>query len=243
MTPRDRKSSRSFLVPLRILRAGGRRFAGQSLVEFTIMLPVLLIMLSGLVEYGILLNYYLDIIDAARDAARFASDADPLEPPLSIGDAFFTLIEDETKNSLKKSSDGRIDWVETGTYHPVCGAEINGDIVVSAFSVLSDVAQCAAKGESAPCIDQWFTGGAGDARHSMCGSYFAHSGLREADLNAMLSGGGIPNSGFVIVEVYYEYKQVLGLPWIQAFAADPIVLHAYSLMPNVHVEPTPTPSS
>jgi hypothetical protein len=45
---------------------------GQSLVEFTVMLPVLLIMLSGLVEYGILLNYYLDIIDGPgmRPASR-----------------------------------------------------------------------------------------------------------------------------------------------------------------------------
>ena len=40
---------------------------GQSLVEFTIMLPVLLIMLSGLVEAGIALNVYLDLIDTTRE--------------------------------------------------------------------------------------------------------------------------------------------------------------------------------
>jgi hypothetical protein len=211
---------------------------GQSLVEFTVMLPVLLIMLSGLVEYGILLNYYLDIIDAARDAARFAADGDPL----TLGDQFFTFVRNETKHSLLKASDGRIDW-GTEADPAECGVEIKGDIVISTFSVLSDPLLCSAKGEAAPCVDKWFTGsgGGGENGNSMCSAYFSDPELKEDALNTMLSGGGIPNSGFVIVEIYYEYYQVLGLPWIRAFAPDPIVLHAYSLMPNVHVEPTPTP--
>jgi hypothetical protein len=211
---------------------------GQSLVEFTVMLPVLLIMLSGLVEYGILLNYYLDIIDAARDAARFAADGDPLAP----GDNFFTFVQNETIHSLLKASDGRIFWPESPD-DDECLDDVHGDIVVSTFSVLSDPLMCAAKGEAAPCVDKWFTGsgGGGENGNSMCGAYSSSPDLKQAELNAMLSGGGIPNAGFVIVEIYYEYKLVLGLPWIEAFAADPIVLHAYSLMPNVHVEPTPTP--
>ena len=202
------------------------------------MLPVLLIMLSGLVEYGILLNYYLDIIDAARDAARFAADGDPL----TMGDNFFTDIRNETTHSLLKASDGRIDWPKNPDATQ-CLNDVNGDIVVTTFSVVSDPVVCAAKGEAAPCVDKWFTGsgGGGEDGNSMCGAYFSDPDLKEAGINAMLSGGGIPNAGFVIVEVYYEYAQVLGLPWIRAFAADPIVLHAYSLMPNVHVEPTPTP--
>ena len=202
------------------------------------MLPVLLIMLSGLVEYGILLNYYLDIIDAARDAARFAADGDPL----TMGDNFFTVVRNETTHSLLKASDGRIDWPKNPDATQ-CLNDVNGDIVVTTFSVVSDPVVCAAKGEAAPCVDKWFTGsgGGGEDGNSMCGAYFSDPDLKEAGINAMLSGGGIPNAGFVIVEVYYEYAQVLGLPWIRAFAADPIVLHAYSLMPNVHVEPTPTP--
>ena len=202
------------------------------------MLPVLLIMLSGLVEYGILLNYYLDIIDAARDAARFAADGDPL----TLGDQFFTFVRNETKHSLLKASDGRISWPESPD-EVECLDDVDGDIVISTFSVLSDPLLCSAKGEAAPCVDKWFTGsgGGGENGNSMCSAYFSDPELKEDALNTMLSGGGIPNSGFVIVEIYYEYYQVLGLPWIRAFAPDPIVLHAYSLMPNVHVEPTPTP--
>jgi hypothetical protein len=193
------------------------------------MLPVLLIMLSGLVEYGILLNYYLDVIDASRDAARWAADASPL----TLGN-YFQLVQSEAKNSLRLASDGRIDWGDD------CDL-VKGDIVISTFSVVNDPDLCSAKGEAAPCVDKWFNPG-GEDGNSMCTAYSSSADLKEADLNALLSGGGIPNAGFVIVEIYYEYEQVLGLPWIRAFAADPIVLHAYSLMPNVSLEPTPTPS-
>ena len=54
---------------------------GQSLVEFTVLLPLLLMMISGLIEFGFMLNYYLDMIDAAREAARFAADDDPIRLP------------------------------------------------------------------------------------------------------------------------------------------------------------------
>ncbi|NOH03534.1 MAG: hypothetical protein HND47_17015 [Chloroflexi bacterium] len=49
----------------------------QSLVEFAITLPIILILLSGVVEFGFALNYYLSLLDATREAARFFSDQDP----------------------------------------------------------------------------------------------------------------------------------------------------------------------
>jgi hypothetical protein len=45
----------------------------------------------------------------------------------------------------------------------------------------------------------------------------------------------------VLIEIFYDYNMVLGLPWITAFVPDPIGLYAYSIMPNPNVEPTPTP--
>ena len=46
------------------------------------MLPVLLIMLSGVIEAGFMLNSYLDVIDAARESARFAANDDPIRADL-----------------------------------------------------------------------------------------------------------------------------------------------------------------
>ncbi|MFN2305316.1 MAG: TadE family protein [Anaerolineales bacterium] len=41
---------------------------GQSMVELALFFPVLLILLSGLIEFGFLLNEYLTLMDAARNA-------------------------------------------------------------------------------------------------------------------------------------------------------------------------------
>ncbi len=49
---------------------------GQSLVEMALTLPVMLILLSGLIEFGFMLNEYLTLQDGVRNAARFASDSD-----------------------------------------------------------------------------------------------------------------------------------------------------------------------
>src|SRR5574341_717189 len=54
-----------------------RKSRGQSLVELALLLPVLAIMLSGLIEFGFALNQFLNILDAAREGARFGADGDP----------------------------------------------------------------------------------------------------------------------------------------------------------------------
>jgi hypothetical protein len=43
---------------------------GQSLVEFAILLPLLLLLLMGILEFGIMLNSYLTINNSAREGAR-----------------------------------------------------------------------------------------------------------------------------------------------------------------------------
>jgi Flp pilus assembly protein TadG len=43
---------------------------GQSLVEFAIILPLLLLLVIGIIEFGMMLNSYLAINNAAREGAR-----------------------------------------------------------------------------------------------------------------------------------------------------------------------------
>ena len=47
-----------------------RNEKGQSLVEFAIILPFLLLLLMGILEFGIMLNSYLTIHNSAREGAR-----------------------------------------------------------------------------------------------------------------------------------------------------------------------------
>lgn len=228
------------LKHLRVWRRRGQR--GQSLVEFTILLPVILIMLSGLIEFGFLLNSYLDLIDAAREAARFAANDDPIHDDytgalVDPNPEFYYRAQELTKQSLFTSSDARVGWpARAASGDPIDCSGINGDIVVSSFATLGSTVNKRYPVGAVPATVGVTVPGPGV---SMCGSYF--SKLTTAEVNTILSGSGIPNTGFVLVEIYYEYDQLMNLPWIQAFVPDPVVLYAYSIMPNVNVEPTPTP--
>jgi hypothetical protein len=220
------------------IRRTGAKSLGQSLVEFTVLLPVLLIMISGLVEFGIMLNYYLDVIDAAREAARYAADVDPIHDPndphialeLSNNPAYAD-IQDLAMQSLAAASDGRIDWPKMRTMYPGTFCDhVRGDIVISAFGVRNNA--------GAPVVDKRFPTDAGENGHTLCNHYF--SKFTSADIASRLDAGA-PTSGIILVEVFFDYDQVLALPWITAFVPNPIRLHAYTIMPNSAVEPTPTP--
>jgi hypothetical protein len=217
-------------------RRGRVKSRGQSLVEFTVLLPVLLIMISGLIEFGIMLNYYLDVIDAAREAARYASDADPIRDPndgsyLDPNPAFYTDVQTLAMESLRAASDNRIDWPQLqAMYGGTFCNHVPGDIVISAFGIRNNA--------GSPVVDRRFPNGFGDNGLSMCNHYT--SKITSAQVQARLQAAA-PTSGLVLVEVFFDYDQVLALPWITAFVPNPIRLHAYTIMPNSSVEPTPTP--
>ncbi len=54
-------------------RGGAAGEGGQALVEFALLLPLLLTVLFGTVEFGRLFVAYLDVVEAAHDAARVAA--------------------------------------------------------------------------------------------------------------------------------------------------------------------------
>jgi Flp pilus assembly protein TadG len=47
-----------------------RNNKGQALVEFAIILPILLLLILGIVQFGMMINSYLSIQYAAREGAR-----------------------------------------------------------------------------------------------------------------------------------------------------------------------------
>ncbi len=54
-----------------------QRTLGQSLVELAFFFPILLIILSGVIEFGFAFNQYINLIEATREGARYAVDGDP----------------------------------------------------------------------------------------------------------------------------------------------------------------------
>lgn len=51
-------------------RAGRRRDAGQSLVEFALILPVFVLLLAGMIDFGLGLYSYMTLQTATREGAR-----------------------------------------------------------------------------------------------------------------------------------------------------------------------------
>jgi Flp pilus assembly protein TadG len=56
-----------------IKRSRIRGERGQALVEFTIVLPILLLLVLGIIQFGVVFNNYITLTDAVRAGARQAS--------------------------------------------------------------------------------------------------------------------------------------------------------------------------
>ena len=80
---------------MRYLARFGRNERGQALVEFALVLPILLILVLGIIEFGRAWNLHQTITHAAREGARTAAmfDASVTE----------TQVEAEVKNSIAAS--------------------------------------------------------------------------------------------------------------------------------------------
>ena len=222
-------------------RFGGRRqrSSGQSLVEIAILFPLLLMLLSGVLEFGFVLNQYLNLLDGAREAARFASDGDPtVRDPgnqnckLSLGPITQDFFNQAACLAQQVSLPIRLD-------------PARDDVVISAFGVANGavVARYPSSPQDPPSgsetSGEWHLYGYGGgclATADNCNP----SKFSTARINTFLSGAA-PNTGIVVVEIYFDYDQVLALPWITAFVPDPIHVHTYAIMPLVAAEPDPTP--
>jgi hypothetical protein len=207
----------------------GRR-AGQSFVEFAVLLPVLLLLFSGLVEFGFALNMYLDIVDAAREVARYTSDdnpfpLDPAAPDPLYSESFYLDAAELTNYTLTMAQQVELD-------------QDSDDLVISIFQVDNGVVVSdrippeffdSRLGEDVP--------NGGDLGWRLYGNH--PSSIGEEDLQQRINRMGDipPDAGLVLVEIYYEYDMLLALPWITAFVDDPILLHAYTFAPIPAAKP------
>jgi hypothetical protein len=188
---------------------------GQSFVELSLVVLFLMLFVAGIVEFGFLLNNYLNLVDASREAVRYSSNFDPFLPTCPVppdagcldGDFFedtFFLTEDVLAPLVLDSSKG-------------------DDIVVSFFSV-------------ADGYYVRFPDDQGKSRYLNQVSKFSN-----AEIQSRLDSSA-PPTGVLLVEIFYHYPQLLKLPVFTAFVQDPMPVYVYAIMPLSAAEPLPTPT-
>ena len=112
-------------MPLRVRRpvtanTGGRSRAGSqegaALVEFALVVPILLILVFGIIDFGLYFYNDLQLTQVARDAARYASVGNVAEASASIGNATLvsTTITGQTIDPASPGNEASV--VLTATY-------------------------------------------------------------------------------------------------------------------------------
>ena len=217
-------------------KCGRKKEKGQSLVELALFFPILLLMLSGLVEFGLMLNQYLNLMDGPREAARFGVDESPFIGATDNDDLSFYM---NCPGDPLGCPEPGLSEIAVRTIAPYNLESTLDDIVISVVSVKDDT------------IFHRYPDDVG-VRSAVAGasneySYYGNkkSKFTDASINTILAQqSGVPKTGIVIVEMWYSYHQELALPWIIAFVPDPMQLYMSSVTPlpaAAPPEPTPGP--
>jgi hypothetical protein len=208
----------------------GRKSKGQSLVEVAIAFPVLIVLFSGVIEFGFILNYYLSLLDATRESARFWSGDDPFCHEVTTSCPLANGSDDpdfyyQTAVMVRNILDPSWTYLNRTDYKGrriVLDPDVD-DVIVSVYG---------AEGSNATL---WRDGGPyhlfppGNVGHYP--SIFTETVIE----NTRVSGA--PKAGILVVEVHYNYHHVLGLPWLTVWLPNPLHLRAYSIMPIRSGEP------
>lgn len=185
-------------------------------MEFAITLPVLILLFAGLVEFGFALNFYLSLLDSTREAARYASNWDPF-----LRDANNNIIGDDMtfyNNALSRTLVFLDPQIGDPTYQ---GRRIvldaaTDDILVTVFAWSDTLG-----------LERYPSSGTVTWNHVPG----ITSRFTNADIESRFEAGS-PNAGLVLVEVHYNYRKRLLIPFLTEYLpGETILLRAYTIMP------------
>ena len=199
---------------------------GQSLVEFGVALPILILLFSGMVEFGFMLNTYLSLQDAVRTAARRYSNENPLMKVNGVVEDDITFYEGAAQNV--------VDALDLNAKQIVVDPT-RDNVLISVLTVRVD------EGADPDAIESI-------TRHPEDAEFFRlysdtspnsiYGDVEIADY--LTSNNSVPvDMGLLIIEVFYSYEGVLHLPWTEPFfsEANPTMLYNSTIIPLVAVKP------
>ncbi len=216
---------------------GRRKSRGQSLVEMAIALPAILVLFSGLIEMGFMLNYYLSLLDATRNAARDYAGPSPFDEANSYVDRPGFYFDSSMATGAGWDVLNQLNPLQTtDNTRKVILNPATDDVIVTVYSVVWKTGNHTI--QTFP-QDGAFSGAVG-GRYYLYGnalpngSHGNQASFTQTTLESQLIEDS-PCQGLVVVEVIYQYHQILNLPWM--FWLGSPILHAYSVMPNQSAEP------
>lgn len=244
---------------------------GQAFLELALILPVLLIMLIGMVEVVFFIGRYLDVLDLTREAARFASQRDPQIKEIVNGDDDHqpgNLICNVTDDpdTFNFFYDTACIFSPTGgstsCWDPNFCNGLNpfmlfnpatDDVVVTVFTISHNLVTnvwpmdnpngggkywALSNHDNNASSDNWKRDCKGEDVRTI-----PHYTAASVQNQLLAYGPNVPDAkGYVAVEFFYCYTQVLSLPLMTQFIPNPFQIHAYTIMPLPPGSPTPTPS-
>lgn len=199
---------------------------GQSLVEFGVALPILILLFSGMVEFGFMLNTYLSLQDAVRTAARRYSNENPLMKVNGVVEDDITFYEGAAQNV--------VDALDLNAKQIVVDPT-RDNVLISVLTVRVDE-------DADPDAIESITRHPEDAEffrlYSDTSPNSIYGDVEIADY--LTSNNSVPvDMGLLIIEVFYSYEGVLHLPWTEPFfsEANPTMLYNSTIIPLVAVKP------
>ncbi len=209
---------------------GRRKSTGQSLVELAITLPVLILLFSGMVEFGFMLNTYLSLQDAVRAAGRIYSNENHM-----------VKVNGSPVDNLPFYQDAAQAVVDTlmppddTAARQVLVDETRDNVLISVITISVDEAPD-------PDVIDAIT------RHPANSQFFKLYPATNPDTTYsdtrieeyITVNGSVPvDAGLLIIEIYYSYEGVLHLPWTEPFFSEenPAMLYNSTIMPLVAAKP------
>ena len=177
---------------------------GQSLLEFALALPVLLILFLGLIELAMAMRAQLVLTNANREAARYASHGAFTDEQVIERTLF--AFADQLPVELS-------------------GPDANTGIIITRFHIPS--------GDGAPTYEEPYITGTLTYSDDGGDVFDTPSQIEPASYAQQLkeqNEGFFTANDVVLVETYYHHRQVLHAPLVEWFIPEPIVLYRRTAM-------------
>jgi hypothetical protein len=242
----------------RIVSRLRRKSRGQSFVELMFVMTFLALLLTGMVEFGFMLNEYLHVLDGSREAARYSSTYSPfISSGMTITNFYYPPFYYIAAGKAGQTMAPVI-------LDPLLAEQGNplhtDDIVISVFSLDNTIPTRYPVGDPNgwslcnhyAAFAAYFPsiGATVPAELSSAGwssgchvrtSQFSNAAFASLLGSVPLVSSGLPKTGAVLVEIFYNYPQLLKLPVLTSIVSDPIPLYVYSIMPLSSAQPTQAP--